>query len=66
EAPILILSDYSKSFVVYTDASLVGLGYVSMQDTNAIAYGSRQLKPNERNYPVHDIKLAAVIFTLKQ
>ncbi|MGK4277366.1 RNase H-like domain-containing protein [Escherichia coli] len=31
-----------------------------------MAYGSRQLKTNERNYPVHDLELAVVIFTLKQ
>ena len=25
----------------------------------------RQLKPHERNYPTHDLELAAIIFALK-
>ncbi|RVW32511.1 Transposon Ty3-G Gag-Pol polyprotein [Vitis vinifera] len=29
------------------------------------AYASRQLKPYERNYPTHDLELAAVVFALK-
>jgi hypothetical protein len=31
-----------------------------------IAYGSRQLKPHEVNYPTHDLELEAVVFALKQ
>ena len=30
-----------------------------------IAYGFRQLKNHEQNYPTHDIKLAAIVFSLK-
>ncbi|KAG8474681.1 hypothetical protein CXB51_031149 [Gossypium anomalum] len=30
-----------------------------------VAYASRQLKPHERNYPTHDLELAAVVFALK-
>jgi hypothetical protein len=36
-----------------------------MQDQKVIAYGSRQLKPHEVNYPTHDLELAAVVFALK-
>ena len=36
-----------------------------MQEGRVIAYGSRQLKPHERNYPMHDLELAAVVFALK-
>ena len=51
--------------VVYTDASYMGLGCVLMQEGRVIAYGSRQLKTHEKNYPVHDLELAAIIFALK-
>ena len=37
-----------------------------MKEKNVIAYASRQLKVHERNYPTHDLELAAVVFALKQ
>ncbi|KAG8498659.1 hypothetical protein CXB51_004988 [Gossypium anomalum] len=30
-----------------------------------ITYASRQLKPYEKNYPTHDLELAAIVFALK-
>ena len=36
-----------------------------MQSGRVVAYGSRQLKNHEQNYPTHDIELAAVVFALK-
>jgi hypothetical protein len=36
-----------------------------MQQGKVIAYASRQLKTYERNYPTHDLELAAVVFALK-
>ena len=36
-----------------------------MQERRIIAYGSRQLRPHEENYPTHDLELAAVIYALK-
>ena len=30
-----------------------------------ITYASRQLKVHEKNYPTHDLELAAVVFALK-
>jgi hypothetical protein len=64
-APILSLSESGKRFTVYTDVSHIGLGCVLMQDGKVIAYGSRQLKKHERNYPTHDLELAAMVFALK-
>ena len=36
-----------------------------MQRGNLIAYTSRQLKPNEVNYPMHDLELGVVVSALK-
>ncbi|RVW83619.1 Transposon Ty3-G Gag-Pol polyprotein [Vitis vinifera] len=36
-----------------------------LQHGRVVAYASRQLKPYERNYPTHDLELAAVVFALK-
>ena len=52
-------------FTVYCDASIMGLGCVLMQQGKVVAYASRQLKQHERNYPAHDLELAAVVFALK-
>nr|GEW91228.1 putative reverse transcriptase domain-containing protein [Tanacetum cinerariifolium] len=64
-APILALLDGPKDFVVYCDASRIGLDCVLMQRGKVIAYTSRQLKIYEMNYTTHDLELGAVVFTLK-
>ncbi|GJZ77195.1 putative reverse transcriptase domain-containing protein [Tanacetum coccineum] len=64
-APILALPDGPKDFVVYCDASGIGLGCVLMQRGKVIAYASRQLKIHEKNYTTHDLELGAVVFALK-
>ncbi|KAL5578044.1 hypothetical protein UlMin_019743 [Ulmus minor] len=64
-APILVLPTDVTDFTVYCDASRIGLGAVLMQNGRVIAYASRQLKIHEKNYPTHDLELAAVVFALK-
>ena len=64
---VLVLSlpvDDAK-FVVYCDASKLGLGCVLMQKGKGIAYASKQLKEYEQRYPTHDLELAVVVFALK-
>jgi hypothetical protein len=63
--PVLILLDVHKPFSVYCDASYTGLGCVLMQEGRVVAYSSRQLKIHEKNYPTHDLELAAVVHALK-
>ena len=50
---------------MYCNASNDGLGCVLMQSRRVIAYGSKQLKNHEQNYPTHDLELAAIVFALK-
>jgi len=64
-APTLKMPDGTGGMVIYSDASGRGLGCVLMQHGHVIAYAPRQLKPHEKNYPTHDLELAAVIFALK-
>jgi hypothetical protein len=64
-APVLTQPDMSKPFEVFCDASGTGLGCVLMQENRVIAYASRALRPHEKNYPTHDLELAAVVHTLK-
>jgi hypothetical protein len=64
-APILILPDVHKSFSVYCNASYTGLRCVLMQEGRVVAYSSHQLRIHEKNYPTHDLELAAVVHALK-
>ena len=69
EAPILALADQDKPFSVVCDASDFAIGCALLQkdDTGknrVISYQSRQLKPAERNYPVHDKELLAMKYAL--
>ncbi|GKC91059.1 putative reverse transcriptase domain-containing protein [Tanacetum coccineum] len=64
-AYVLALPDRPEDFIVYCDASGLGLGFVLMQRSKVIAYASRQLKIHEKNYTTHYLKLSAVVFALK-
>ena len=65
--PVLGFADYSKPFIVETDASHVGFGAVLSQDQDGqhkvIAYASRRLRPSEknrRNYSSMKLELLAL------
>ena len=64
-AQLLTLPEGTKGFVVYCDTSRVGLRCVLMQHGKVVAYASKKLKVHERNYPPHDLELAAVVLALK-
>jgi hypothetical protein len=62
--PVLVMPDIYKRFM-YCDASHLGLECVLVQEGKVIAYASRQLRKHEKNYPTHDLELAAVVHALK-
>ncbi|GJX44755.1 putative reverse transcriptase domain-containing protein [Tanacetum coccineum] len=64
-APILLLPEGSKDYVVYCDASLKGFGAVLMQREKVIAYAFRQHGKSEENYTTHDLELGAMVFALR-
>ena len=63
--PMLALLKGQEGIVVYSDAPIKGLGCILMQHGRVIAYASKQLKPHEVNYHVHDLELATVVFALR-
>jgi hypothetical protein len=63
--PVLTQPNMSKPFEVFCDSSGTGLGCVLMQENRVITYASRALRPHEKNYPTHDLLLAAVVHALK-
>ena len=64
-SPVLGYADYTKPFILHTDASLDGLGAVLYQldpsnKLRVIAYASRSLSKSERNYSVHKLEFLAL------
>jgi RNase H-like domain found in reverse transcriptase len=66
---VLRSPDWSKKFILETDASGYALGAVISQEyedeIHPIAYHSQSLQPAEKNYDTHDKELAAVTFGFK-
>ena len=62
--PIFIVPEWGQRYTVYCDSSKDKLGCVLMQSGRVMAYGYRQLKNHEQNYPTHDIELAANVLAL--
>ena len=64
-APILVITDCTKLFLIETDVSKDGLGTVLLQKQtdrqyHPIAYGSRALTPHEKNYHSTKLKFLAL------
>ena len=68
-APVLTFPDYSKQFILDTDASDTGIGGVLSQvqdgEERVVAYASRSLSKAERRYCVTHIELLAVVHFTK-
>ncbi|KAK3102810.1 hypothetical protein FSP39_014067 [Pinctada imbricata] len=70
ESPILAHPDFTKPFILDTDASLDSIGGVLSQEVDGyervIAYGSRVLTKSERRYCVTRRELLAIVFFVTQ
>ncbi|CAI7896069.1 unnamed protein product [Closterium sp. NIES-53] len=68
-APVLILPDPDRDYVVEADASNQAVGAVLMQDhgngLQPIAYLSKKLHRAELNYPIHDKEALAIVVAFK-
>lgn len=69
EHPILIYPNFSKTFLLTTDASNGALGAVLSQDIDGkdlpIAYASRSLSPTERHYNTTERELLGIVWAVK-
>lgn len=69
-SPVLIYPDFSKPFILSTDASNFAIGAVLSQERDGeehpCAYASRQLSPPEVSYATTEKELLAVVWGVNQ
>ena len=63
---LLAYPDFTKPFVVHTDASHTQLGAVISQDNRPIAFYSRKLQPAQTRYTTTERELLSIVETLKE
>ncbi len=63
---VLAYPDFDKVFEIYTDASIKQLGSVITQSNRPLAFFSRKLSVQQQKYSVTEIKLLAIVETLKE
>lgn len=70
EEPVLRLPDFSRPFVVQTDASDYGIGAALMQEYEGIlhpvAYASKKLLSREQSYSVIEKECLALVWAIKR
>ena len=69
-APLLVYPDFTKDFVLETDASGSGLGAVLAQEQEngliaPIAFASRTLQKHEQNYGVTELEALGAVWAIK-
>jgi hypothetical protein len=71
QAPTLATPDNSKPYVLHTDASGYAVGATLSQDfglgrgLQPVAFMSKKMGPAQRNYPVHEWELLAIVEALR-
>ena len=62
----LAYPDFTKPFIIHTDASHKQLGAVISQDNKPIAFYSRKLNPAQTRYTTTERELLSIVETLKE
>jgi hypothetical protein len=65
-APVLALSNFSKSFVIETDASEAGVGDVLMQEGHPLVFLSKALGPKSRGLSTYEKEYMSILLAVHQ
>jgi len=65
EAPVLAVPDFSKEFVLETNACDYGIGAVLMQAGHPVAYLSKSLCPRNQTLSVYEKECLAILMAIE-
>jgi len=66
QAPLLVMLDFTKTFIVECDASGNGIGVFLMQEEIPIAFESRPIKGKYLHKVIYEKKMLEIIHALKK
>jgi len=64
--PVLACPDFSRTFILQTDASDYGIGSILTQDTEKGSYSSRTLNGAEKNYSTTEKECLAIVWAIRK
>lgn len=66
QAPVLALPDFTKTFIVETDASDLGMGAVLMQDGHPISYLSKSFCDKNKGLSTYEKECMAILLVVEK
>jgi len=63
---LLYFPNYKKPFEIHTDSSDYQMGAIISQDKKVVAYWSKKLSSAQKNYPIIEKELLAIVEVLKE
>lgn len=64
--PVLRLPDFSLPFAIETDACVLGVGAVSLQEDHRVAFLSKALSPKHQQLSIYEKELLALFLAVEK